>query len=232
MTECLLVTDVTLEGVHDAAASPDAGVCVGVPIGANRVLISALDAEGHATGPPRAESGVLGEIVVSAPHLKDHYDRLWLTDRAAVRDTAGLSGERARWHRTGDVGHLDEQGRLWVEGRMPHIIVSADGPIAPVGPEQQVERVAAVRRAAVVGVGPEGLRQTVAVIETLPPTPRPGLADPELTRAVRESCSIPIVAVLAVPHLPTDIRHNSKIDRSRLSAWADRMLAGRKPTAP
>ena len=232
MTECLLVTDVTLAGVHDAAASPDAGVCVGVPIGANRVLISALDAEGRATGAPGAESGVLGEIVVSAPHLKDHYDRLWLTDRAAVRDTAGLDGEGGRWHRTGDVGHLDEQGRLWVEGRMPHVIVSADGPIAPVGPEQQVERVAGVRRAAVVGVGPEGLRQAVAVMETLPPTSRPGLADPELTRAVRESCGIPLVAVLAVPHLPTDIRHNSKIDRSRLSVWADRILAGRKPTAP
>ncbi len=29
MTECLLVTDVTLEGVHDAAGAPDAGVCVG-----------------------------------------------------------------------------------------------------------------------------------------------------------------------------------------------------------
>ena len=35
-----------------------------------------------------AQPGVLGEIVVSAPHLKDHYDRLWLTDREAVRDTA------------------------------------------------------------------------------------------------------------------------------------------------
>jgi acyl-coenzyme A synthetase/AMP-(fatty) acid ligase len=232
MTECLLVTDVTLGGVHDAAGSPDAGVCVGVPIGANRVLISALDAEGHATGAPRAEPGILGEIVVSAPHLKDHYDRLWLTDRAAVRDTADLSSHGARWHRTGDVGHLDERGRLWVEGRMPHVIVAADGPIAPVGPEQQVERVAGVRRAAVVGVGPEGLRQAVAVIETLPPTRRPGLADPELTRAVRASCGIPLVAVLAVPHLPTDIRHNSKIDRSRLSLWADRILAGRKPTAP
>jgi hypothetical protein len=38
--------------------------------------------------------------------------------------------------------------------------------------------------------------------------------------------------VLAVPHLPTDIRHNSKIDRSRLSVWADRILAGARPVAP
>ena len=234
MTECLLVTDVTLDGVHDAAGAPDAGVCVGTPIGSNRVLVSALDADGRATGAPTAAAGVLGEIVVSAPHLKDHYDRLWLTDRAAVRDTVGLEGTPAdaRWHRTGDVGHLDDRGRLWVQGRMPHIIVAADGPIAPVGPEQQVERVAAVRRAAVVGVGPHGLRQAVAVLETLPPVSRPGLADPEITRAVRESTGIPLVAVLAVPHLPTDIRHNSKIDRSRLSVWADRILAGARPVAP
>jgi acyl-coenzyme A synthetase/AMP-(fatty) acid ligase len=119
-----------------------------------------------------------------------------------------------------------------VEGRTQHVIVAADGPIAPVGPEQQVERVAAVRRAAVVGVGPQGLRQAVAVLETRRPTARAGLADPSLTAAVRESASIPLVAVLAVPHLPTDIRHNSKIDRSRLSVWADRILAGRRPVAP
>ncbi|HEX5730658.1 AMP-binding protein, partial [Microbacterium sp.] len=237
MTECLLVTDVTLDGVHDAADEPDAGVCVGLPIGSNRVLVSALDAEGRATGAPSAEPGVLGEIVVSAPHLKDHYDRLWLTDREAVRDTQGIaaadgSASRTRWHRTGDVGHLDVLGRLWIEGRMPHLIVAADGPIAPVGPEQQVERIAAVRRAAVVGIGPHGLRQAVAVVETLPPTARADLADPRLARAVRKSTSIPLVAVLAVPRLPTDIRHNSKIDRSRLSRWAERILDGRKPVAP
>ena len=55
MTECLLVTDVTLDGVHDAAGAPDAGVCVGTPIGSNRVLVSALDADGRATGAPTAD---------------------------------------------------------------------------------------------------------------------------------------------------------------------------------
>ncbi|KHK96629.1 hydrolase [Microbacterium mangrovi] len=230
MTECLLVTDVTLEGVRDAADSPDAGVCVGVPIGSNRVLVSALDADGRATGTPSAEPGVLGEIVVSAPHLRDHYDRLWLTDRESVRETG--DGEELRWHRTGDVGHLDERGRVWIEGRMPHVIAAADRLIAPVGAEQRVERVDAVRRAAVVGIGPHGLRQAVAVVETTPRVRRAGLADPALTRTVRESVGIPLVAVLAVPQLPTDIRHNSKIDRSRLSGWAEGILSGAKPTAP
>ncbi|WP_306820902.1 alpha/beta fold hydrolase [Microbacterium sp. zg.B185] len=234
MTECLLVTDITLAGVHAAADAPDAGVCVGSPIGSNRVLISALDPDGRASGAPTAEPGVLGEIVVSASHLKAHYDRLWITDQAAARHTERLesSDPAVRWHRTGDVGHLDASGRLWIEGRLPHLIVTADGPLAPVGPEQQVERVDGVRRAAVVGVGPEGLRQTVAVLETVPAAARAGLASADLSRAVRASSAVPLVAVLVVPRLPTDIRHNSKIDRSRLSAWAERTLAGTRPVAP
>ncbi|NYF15632.1 acyl-coenzyme A synthetase/AMP-(fatty) acid ligase/pimeloyl-ACP methyl ester carboxylesterase [Microbacterium sp. AK009] len=229
MTECLLVTDITLDGIRAAAEAPDAGVCVGTPIGENRIRISALETDGRATGDPAETPGVLGEILVSAPHLKDHYDRLWLTDREASRQTPDDGG---RWHRTGDVGHLDEGGRLWVEGRVPHVLVTADGPLAPVGPEQQIERVDGVRRAAVVGVGPHGLRQAVAVIETTPAAQGPGLAAPELAARIRAATDTPLVAVLAVPALPTDIRHNSKIDRTRLSGWAERVLSGERPTAP
>ncbi|WP_347757608.1 alpha/beta fold hydrolase [Agrococcus sp. ProA11] len=252
MTECLLVADITLDGVRAAAEAPDAGVCVGTPIGANRVLVSALDADGRATGEPSATPGVLGEVIISAPHLKQRYDRLYLTDRAATRDTESLSpveerapqarasrdqtAPTARWHRTGDIGHLDEHGRLWVEGRIQHVIVTADGPVAPVGPEQDLEVVDGVRRAAVVGIGPHGLRQAVAVIEPAAdgsrPQARPGLADPQLTAAARERSRAPLAAVLVVPQLPTDIRHNSKIDRSRLSEWAERMLAGERAGKP
>lgn len=232
MTECLLVTDVTLDEIRAAAGTDERGVLVGAPIGSNIVCVSALDAEGRATGTPAAEPGVLGEIVVSARHLKDRYDRLWLTDREAVRDTGDPRGARRRWHRTGDVGHLDAQGRLWIEGRLPHVIVTADGPLAPVGPEQEIERADAVRRAAVVGVGPHGLRQAVAIVETIPAVARAGLADPAVARAVRALTATPLAAVLAVPRLPTDIRHNSKIDRTRLSAWAERTLAGERPGTP
>jgi acyl-CoA synthetase (AMP-forming)/AMP-acid ligase II/pimeloyl-ACP methyl ester carboxylesterase len=235
MTECLLVTDVTLDQISEGAAASDRGVLVGAPIGTNRVLISALDDDGPATAEPNSEPGVLGEVLVSAPHLKDHYDRLWLTDRAALRETPDPSagaGGAGRWHRTGDIGHLDARGRLWIEGRLPHVLVTSAGPLAPVGPEQDIERVDRVRRAAIVGVGPRGLQQAVAVVESVPPASRAALADPELTAAVRASTATPIVAVLVVPALPTDIRHNSKIDRTRLAAWAQRTLAGERPVAP
>ena len=56
------------------------------------------------------EPGVTGEILVSAPHVKDRYDTLWVTEEQSI-STPG-------WHHTGDVGHLDAAGRLWVEGRL------------------------------------------------------------------------------------------------------------------
>ena len=219
MTECLLVADVTLPEIE--AARGDRGVCVGRPLGTGEVRISALDALGRAVGEPTTDTGATGEIVISAPHLKRGYFRLHLTDREARR---GL-GER--WHRTGDVGHLDADGRLWVEGRLPHVITTADGPVTPVGVEQDVETVDGVSRAAAVGVGPAGRQVVVAVAET--GERRSGLASPDLTDAVRAATTQRLAAVLVVPALPTDIRHNSKIDRSRVAAWAERVLAGEKP---
>ncbi len=222
MTECLLVADVTLPEIEQARG--DRGVCVGRPLGTGQVRISALDAEGRAAGEPRTDAGVTGEVVISAPHLKRGYFRLYLTDREARR------GLPERWHRTGDVGHLDADGRLWIEGRLPHVITTADGPVTPVGIEQDVESVPAVERAAAVGVGPVGRQVVVTVVEA--GVRRPGLASPDLTEKVRAATSQRLAAVLVVPTLPTDIRHNSKIDRSRLARWAERVLAGEKPTAP
>ncbi|MEW1706114.1 alpha/beta fold hydrolase [Microbacterium sp. NPDC089190] len=221
MTECLLVADVTLPEIE--AAAGDRGVCVGRPLGTGEVRISPLDDRGRAADETTTDAGVTGEIVISAPHLKRGYFRLHLTDRDARR------GLPARWHRTGDVGHLDAEGRLWVEGRLPHVITTAEGPVTPVGVEQDVETVSAVVRAAAVGVGPVGRQVVVAVVES--GVRRPGLASPELTDAVRAATAQSLAAVLAVPSLPTDIRHNSKIDRSRVAAWAERVLAGEKASA-
>jgi acyl-CoA synthetase (AMP-forming)/AMP-acid ligase II/pimeloyl-ACP methyl ester carboxylesterase len=251
MTEGLLMTDITLEGIRQAAATVPSGatggVCVGIPAATARVQISALDENGIAVGVPSDEPGITGEIVVSAPHIKDHYDRLWLTDRESKRgvgstSTASTASTTAsstatsagaeRWHRTGDVGHLDAAGRLWVEGRMPHVLVTPDGVLTPVGPEQQIESVAAIARAAVAGIGPRGTQQVVAVVETVRTARRVALASAELAASVRAATSVPIAAVIVVPHLPTDIRHNSKIDRVRLSKWAAGILSGGRMTRP
>lgn len=229
MTEGLLMTDVDLDGVRAAGSSADEGICVGRPATGVSVRIAPLDDSGSATGALTDEPGVTGEIVVVAPHVRDHYDRLWRTDRVSR-----LGVDDPRGHRTGDVGHLDADGRVWVEGRLQHVLTTPDGVVTPVGPEQRIERVDGVGRAGLAGIGPVGTQQAVAVVETSAPrgSRRPALADPTLAAAVRAAAGIPLAAVLTVPVLPTDIRHNSKVDRARLSRWAASVLAGGRMGRP
>lgn len=238
MTESLLLTDIdrdTIEQVTSADSDQD-GVCVGLPVGPVRVAIAPLRADGTSSDTllegPEA-SGVLGEVVVSAPHMKAGYDRLWLTDARSKRD----STPDRDWHRTQDVGHLDDAGRLWIEGRLQHVVTSPEGPVAPGGPEARIDALAGVHRAAVVGVGPVGTQAVVAVVEPSPVpgvrSPRPGLADAELTRQVRSAAApVPVSAVLVTDTVPVDIRHQSKIDRTRLAGWAERILSGGKVGRP
>ncbi len=242
MTEALPVTDISLEQIQaadaDAAAGAEHptgavagagnGVCVGWPVHGARVAIVPLAADGTASGShPVTGPGVTGEILVSAPHVKEAYDRLWLTQQ----ESASLPG----WHRTGDVGHFDAAGRLWVEGRLAHVVTAPGAVVTPVGAEQAIERLDGVRLAAITGVGPAGTQAVVAVVEAVPPARKAGPAAPQLAGDVRRAAleaGVRVSAVLEVPAQPTDIRHNAKIDRTRLSRWASRVLAGGRPGKP
>ena len=225
MTEALPVTDIDLPGIR--AAGVGNGVCVGTAVSGASVAIAPVSADGVVVPEPTTEAGVTGEILVRAPHVKARYDRLWITQE--------LSTSIPGWHRSGDVGHLDAAGRLWVEGRMEHILTTAVGVKTPVAAEQAAELVPAVFRAAIVGVGPAGTQAVVAIVETVPAAKRAGLASAGLAASVRAaalSADVPLAAVLVIDSMPTDVRHNSKIDRAKLSRWAARMLAGEKAGKP
>jgi len=216
MTECLPVADIDLVDIE--AASGGDGVCVGTPVTGVEVKIRPLNEEGHATGDLTDEPDVVGEVVVKAAHARAGYDRLWHTEFAASHPPG--------WHASGDVGHLDAAGRLWIGGRLGHVMTTSDGPVAPVRIEQAIEGVAGVVLAAAVGVGPPGVQQIVAVVEPIAPERTARLAPLALVDAVRAAVDVDIAAVFAVPELPVDRRHNSKIDRTRVAAWATEALAG------
>ncbi|WP_319643810.1 alpha/beta fold hydrolase [Gephyromycinifex aptenodytis] len=235
MTECLPVADITLEEIDELEArgltgqmgGTAGGVAVGHPLPGVQVMIAPLpknpdEADGELTSRP----GVTGEICVRATHVKDRYDRLWATEQASAAHPPG-------WHRTGDVGHLDEQGRLWVEGRRVHVVHTAEGPVTPVALEQRCERLPEVASAAVVGVGPIGAQQVVVVLTLEQAGSRPPvLAPPSVAEEVRRlagEMGQAVAAVLVAARMPVDIRHQSKIDRSLLARWAQDVLAGRKP---
>ncbi|MGK5110769.1 alpha/beta fold hydrolase [Geodermatophilus sp. CPCC 205506] len=226
MTEVLPVTDVSLSGIE--AAGGGEGVCVGRPLPGVAVRISPLSAEGLAEGPLTDRPGVPGEVCVQAAHVKDRYDALWALERATSRDPG--------WHRTGDVGHLDADGRLWIEGRLAHVISTAAGSVTPVGIEQRVEALPGISAAAAVAVGPAGAQVVVLVVV---PSGTPGspvrsrgrgtrlrLAGTDTADAVRAVAGVDVAAVLLAPRLPVDVRHQSKVDRGELARRAARVLAG------
>ncbi len=207
MTEVLSIADIDLATL--AAVGSGRGVCVGHAVEGVRIRIEPLD----------GGDGESGEIVVSAPWQSLGYDGLWgTTDSARTVDEQGVE-----WHRTGDVGRLDTAGRLWVEGRMAHVVATADGPVTPV-PLEIAAEAATGSRCAVTGVGPAGCAQVVVVVEQ---EGKAGLAGTDLDTMVRGALAPQaLAAVLTVPTFPVDRRHNSKIDRTRLGRWAGALLAG------
>jgi acyl-coenzyme A synthetase/AMP-(fatty) acid ligase/pimeloyl-ACP methyl ester carboxylesterase len=217
MTEVMPVADISLTEI-DLAGTRD-GVCVGYPVDGADVAISEIDAEGRAVGQLTSESEILGEVCIRAAHMRDGYDKLWVTDNRASQPVG--------WHRSGDVGHFDSDGRLWIQGRIGHVITTTVGPVTPVGIEHGVAKLDDVHEAAVVGVGPVGTQQVVVVVTPVDQIRRPDLASLDLADRVRGVAgSIDVAAVLTVPSMPVDKRHNSKIDRTRIAGWAEAVLSG------
>jgi acyl-CoA synthetase (AMP-forming)/AMP-acid ligase II/pimeloyl-ACP methyl ester carboxylesterase len=224
MTEVLPVADIDLDGIERAELDdPGGGVCVGRPVEGADVRIAPLDFDAEEL-PPELDVGATGEILVRAPWVSDGYLGLWATQRAA---RPGATGD---WHRSGDVGHLDADGRLWVEGRAVHVIHAPQGPITSVPVERLIERTLRLRRVAAVGVGPVGSQQLVVVVEDADADDGPAGSD--LAAEVRRVIDAPVASVLTVSALPVDIRHNAKIDRAAVAGWASDVLAGRRATAP
>lgn len=217
MTEALPLTEVDLPELR--AAGLGNGVLVGHPLEGVEVRIAALDSRGIPADHADSVSDVTGEVVIRAPWMKAGYDRRWGIEHRTAREG---------WHRTGDVGHLDAQGRLWIEGRLSHVISTATGPVTPVAAEEAAAQAAGTALAGCVGVGPRG-RQVVVIV--LPDgSSSLSVADVDTTimvrAAVKERCGVDVAAVLTMSELPVDVRHRAKIDRTALAAAASRLLAG------
>lgn len=91
------------------------------------------------------------------------------------------------WLRTGDLGRLDHEGRLYVEGRKDRLILSGGEKVQPVEVEAALTAMPVVYEAAVIGVpDPEWQQAVVAVV-----VPAPGSTpdEEELRAACRAALS-------------------------------------------
>ena len=134
------------------------------------------------------------EIVVTGEHVNKSYYQDANADAVNKIEKDGKI-----WHRTGDAGFLDEQGRIWLLGRMGTQV----GGQWPMPIEAQAECLAFVKKAAFI----EWDSLPLLVVECE--------AEPESWKdQLRNICS----QFLKIEKIPVDPRHNSKIDRQRLQS--------------
>jgi acyl-CoA synthetase (AMP-forming)/AMP-acid ligase II len=154
-----------------------------------------------------------GEILVRSPTQMSGY----LGNEESPIDEQG-------WLHTGDLGHLDEAGHLWITGRSKDLIIRGGENIAPVAVERALTSIPGVADAAVVGVPHAELGEEVMAFVVI--------ADDTLTPASLAQALRGTVASFAVPGrwhlqrepLPTNQTH--KVDKQALLALAHASGAG------
>lgn len=213
-----------------ALSAQGQGMCVGRPLPGIDVRVIDITDQAIPTWndalelrPGEGGATPIGEIVVKGPVVTRLYlNRPQQTAMAKIQDPDG-----GVWHRMGDVGYFDAQGRLWFCGRKAHRVTTPDGVLFPVPCETIFNVHLDVQRTALVGVGSQGHQRPVLVVE-----PRAGCFPGSmlekqrftlelLALGVQYSHTRAIQDVLFYPGIfPTDVRHNVKIQREKLAVWA------------
>lgn len=135
-------------------------------------------------------------------------DRIWIGGPVLfTRYRAAAGAPEDGWFRTGDLGRLDESGRLTVRGRADDVINTGGHKVVPGEVAAALESCPGVRDVAVVGQpDPEWGERVVAVVAPADPADPPGLELLRLhvrERLPRYAAPSRVVMVDAVPMLPS-----------------------------
>lgn len=212
------------------ATRAGAGSCAGRVLAGNTVkIIAPVD------GPVAALAdaielpvGGIGEIIVAGPTVTLDYDALPEATAAAKIPAPG----GVIFHRLGDLGYLDADGRLWFVGRKAETVHTVRGLLYPAQIEPLLDSHPEIRRVALVGSGPIGCQRPCLVAEPVNPELVTDSAEcRRLTRdlrqlALRHEQTTQIKAFYFHPSFPVDVRHNAKIHRLALAKWIDQGATG------
>ena len=227
-TECLPVATISSDevlGETRAATDAGEGVCVGSPIDAMDVRLIAVTDEPIARWADVTEValGETGEVCVKGPVVTERY-----FNRDASTALAKIQDGDAIWHRMGDLARMDEDGRLWFCGRKSQRVVLDDMTLFTVPCEAVFNTHPKVFRSALVGVTVGGVKRPALCVE-LEAAHRndasAALREQLMALAKSRPHTAPIETFLFHPGFPVDIRHNAKIGRPALTAWAESQLS-------
>ncbi|WP_438267719.1 AMP-binding protein [Halorussus vallis] len=124
-----------------------------------RVRVVKPDRDGTVSPTETVQQGELGEIIVdaSSPEAFDGY-----LDRPEADEKSFNEG----WYFTGDLGYRDEDGDLFVSGRVDDMIISGGENIYPVEVENTLDDCEEVEEVAIVGLDDERWNQVVTAFVT------------------------------------------------------------------
>ena len=200
------------------------GTCVGRPLPGIEVAILPIS-DTVITSLKREnflETDCIGEIIVRGDVVTRAYE-----NNEKENLMAKIQEGSTFWHRMGDVGYLDKKGRLWFCGRRAHRVItkSKNGfeTLFSIPCEAIFNNHPDVFRSALVGVSDKDRRTfPVMIIE---PEKESSMATSQLLNEMKElgkkePLTSRIDHYLVHQDFPVDIRHNAKIFREKLSAWA------------
>lgn len=196
------------------------GTCIGKGVTGTRIKIL------QTTDIPEAflnevPKGEIGEIAVQGPQVTPGYFEMAEETRKAK---IILSDEL--WHRMGDLGWLDQDENLWFLGRKTHRVETLLGSFYPMQVESIFNQHPKIKRTSLVKIIDGDNVVPGLVIERT--DRKTSMSDAflkemlvlkdteEFTKAIRH--------FLLHPGFPVDVRHNIKIDRIKLTHWAQEKI--------
>lgn len=152
----------------------------------------------------------VGELIVSGEHVCEKY----FNNEDAFIKSKIKDHEGKIWHRTGDLGFVDQNHHLWIVGRVHNAIKRADEFYFPVRAEIIIKRFKEVKKAAFLGLPDEKLFQkTVAVFsahEKLNNEESEKIKK-EIQRILEKNGFV-VDHVIMVDDIAMDPRHHSKVE--------------------
>jgi acyl-CoA synthetase (AMP-forming)/AMP-acid ligase II len=214
------------------------GYCVGRPLLGVTVRIVKDSQETEWDESLVLPQGEIGEIVVKSAAVTHEYFNMPEQTRAAkIYEAAGSDPHASSqssivWHRMGDMGYLDEKGRLWFCGRKAHRVLAKNGKVhysvcAEAIFEEAIARALPAQspppRAALVGVGRPGEQTPYLLLECVGDAAHVKALEDALGVWQREHPLAREIKALRYPlPFPVDVRHNAKINREELARWAEK----------
>ncbi|OHE70977.1 MAG: peptide synthase [Verrucomicrobia bacterium GWC2_42_7] len=224
-TECLPIASISGTEVIESTAPLSCvgkGTCVGKPFPGINVSIIPVE-DGPVNFPQTLPPNTIGEIIAKGPVVTESYDQL-----PEATFLAKIEEGQSIWHRMGDVGYLDADGRLWFCGRKAERVVSHQGIFYTDCCEAVFNQHPNVYRSALINFSTPNATLPAIVVE-----PKPNHFPKTATQLALFSNELRLLAQKH-PHtekiqkfffhksFPVDVRHNAKIHRLHLGRFFSR----------